>query len=80
MCDTALREHSPYLKLLRACAFVLLQVYQQGKGLPFHFDKDEHLFKEQHKMVHPMLSSVLYLTGATAAPKRLGESETCCAV
>ena len=25
-------------------------------------------------MVHPLLSSVLYLTGASAAPKRLGES------
>ena len=28
-------------------------------------------------MVHPMLSSVLYLTGANAAPKRLGEPDAC---
>lgn len=54
-------------------ALLLLQVYEQGKGLPFHFDKDESLFKQQQEMAHPMLSSVLYLTGASAAPRRLGE-------
>ncbi|EIE26255.1 hypothetical protein COCSUDRAFT_64407 [Coccomyxa subellipsoidea C-169] len=48
-----------------------VQVYERGKGLAFHFDKDEHLFKEDRRMVHPMLSSILYLTGSTF-PKRLG--------
>ena len=56
-----------------ACMTTLVQVYEQGKGLPFHFDKDEQLFKERQQMVHPVLSSVLYLTGAAAATKRMGE-------
>ena len=60
--------------LPEAAVLGLPQVYEQGKGLPFHFDKDESLFKEQQAMVHPMLSSVLYLTGASAAPKRLGKA------
>jgi hypothetical protein len=49
-----------------------VQVYEPGKGLPFHFDKDEQLFKERQHMAHPTLSSVLYLTGAAAARQRLG--------
>ncbi|BDA41198.1 hypothetical protein COCOBI_01-8530 [Coccomyxa sp. Obi] len=48
-----------------------VQVYEQGKGLAFHFDKDEHLFKQEQRMHHPLLSSILYLTGPTF-PKRLG--------
>lgn len=39
------------------------QVYEPGKGLAFHFDKDEHAMKEKHQMIQPVLSSVLYLTG-----------------
>lgn len=39
------------------------QVYRKGRGLEFHFDKDEHVMAEQGKMENPILSSVLYLTG-----------------
>ena len=42
----------------------LCQDYERGKGLAFHFDKDEALFKEHGRMEHPLLSSVLYLTGS----------------
>jgi len=38
-------------------------VYEGGKGLDFHFDKDESLYKTEQKMRHPEFSSVLYLTG-----------------
>ena len=47
------------------------QVYEPGKGLAFHFDKDEQLFLEQRKMVHPLLSTVVYLAGDTSTA-RLG--------
>ena len=56
---------------------VAWQVYERGKGLAFHFDKDEHLFKEERRMVHPLLSSILYLTGSTF-PKRLGDQYSLC--
>ena len=47
------------------------QVYEPGKGLAFHFDKDEQLFLEQRKVVHPLLSTVVYLAGDTSTA-RLG--------
>ncbi|GBF94117.1 hypothetical protein Rsub_07104 [Raphidocelis subcapitata] len=40
-----------------------VQVYQPGRGLAFHFDKDEQLLVEEGAMAHPVWSSVLYLTG-----------------
>lgn len=49
----------------------LLQVYKPGKGLAFHFDKDEHAMKEKQQMIQPVLSSVLYLTG-DSTQERLG--------
>jgi hypothetical protein len=51
------------------CPLVLLmwQVYEPGKGLKFHFDKDEQLLVAEGRMVHPLLSSVLYLTGDAGA-------------
>ena len=49
-----------------------LQVYEPGKGLAFHFDKDEHAMEENHQMIQPVLSSVLYLTG-DCTTERLGE-------
>ena len=51
---------------------IVVQVYQPGKGLAFHFDKDEHALKESSEMVQPILSSVLYLTG-DASTDRLGK-------
>ncbi|KAK9806368.1 hypothetical protein WJX72_011734 [[Myrmecia] bisecta] len=42
-----------------------VQVYQPGKGLAFHFDKDEHMMAEQHVMVHPITSCILYLAGGS---------------
>lgn len=48
-----------------------LQVYEPGKGLAFHFDKDEHAMKEKQQMIQPALSSVLYLSG-DCTQERLG--------
>ena len=48
-----------------------VQVYEPGKGLAFHFDKDEHAMKENQQMIQPVLSSVLYLTG-DSTQERLG--------
>jgi hypothetical protein len=48
----------------------LAQVYQPGKGLAFHFDKDESLLVTEGRTVNPILSSVLYLTGSTQAGSR----------
>lgn len=48
-----------------------VQVYEPGKGLAFHFDKDEHAMKEKQQMIQPVLSSVLYLTG-DSTQERLG--------
>ena len=53
----------------------MLQVYEPGKGLAFHFDKDELAMKERQQMVQPVLSSVLYLTGDSTT-ERLGK--LCC--
>ena len=41
-----------------------VQIYEGGRGLGFHFDKDEHAMREAGSMVNPALSSVLYLTGS----------------
>ncbi|KAL3153737.1 hypothetical protein ABBQ32_013330 [Trebouxia sp. C0010 RCD-2024] len=48
-----------------------VQVYEPGKGLAFHFDKDEHAMKEKQQMIQPALSSVLYLSG-DCTQERLG--------
>lgn len=52
----------------------MLQVYELGKGLRFHFDKDETAFVQTGNMVHPIFSSVLYLTGGTTT--RLGKEKS----
>jgi hypothetical protein len=41
-----------------------VQVYEGGRGLAFHFDKDEHAMESSGVMVNPILSSVLFLTSA----------------
>jgi hypothetical protein len=46
------------------------QVYEGGRGLGFHFDKDEHAMAAHGRMATPLLSSVLYLTGSPADPVR----------
>jgi hypothetical protein len=43
------------------------QVYTGGRGLEFHFDKDEHAMKTRGEMRTPILSSVLYCTGTCSA-------------
>ncbi|KAK9841653.1 hypothetical protein WJX74_009543 [Apatococcus lobatus] len=50
-----------------------VQMYDRGKGLAFHFDKDETLMAQQQTMHQPVLSSILYLTGSYQAD-RLGPS------
>ena len=55
----------------RADGAARAQVYEPGRGLAFHFDKDEQLFRERREMAHPLLSTILYLVGDTGAA-RLG--------
>ncbi len=43
-----------------------VQTYAGGRGLAMHFDKDEALVLSEARVVTPLLSSVLYLTGAPA--------------
>ena len=50
---------------------VFCQIYEHGRGLAFHFDKDEHRLKEEGTMVHPIVNSIIYLTG-DSAKSRLG--------
>lgn len=47
------------------------QIYEHGRGLAFHFDKDEHLLSKEGRMVHPIVNSIIYLTG-DSAESRLG--------
>ena len=49
---------------------VLCQIYEHGRGLAFHFDKDEHLLKEEGTMVHPIINSIIYLTGDSAKSRQ----------
>ena len=49
---------------------VLCQIYEHGRGLAFHFDKDEHLLKEEGTMVHPIVNSIIYLTGDSAKSRQ----------
>ncbi|PRW61039.1 hypothetical protein C2E21_0196 [Chlorella sorokiniana] len=41
------------------------QIYERGRGLGFHYDKDEHAMKEEGRMVNPLFSSVYYVTGSS---------------
>jgi hypothetical protein len=54
-----------FANVLYYCSSMPSQVYEPGKGLGFHFDKDEHVMRSQGKMLNPLWSSVLYLTGST---------------
>jgi hypothetical protein len=45
-----------------------VQLYRPGAGLAFHFDKDEARLVRDGVMRHPLLSSVLYLTGGPPPP------------
>ena len=66
-------EHTQHINASRPfdaiCASC--QIYEHGRGLAFHFDKDEHLLSSKGQMVHPMVNSIVYLTGDSAR-SRLG--------
>ena len=47
---------------------MLPQVYEAGRGLAFHFDKDEHAMATRQQMLQPAASSVLYLSGSVLEP------------
>lgn len=47
-----------------------MQSYEAGRGLTFHFDKDEHIMAQRKEMSHPVLSCILYLTGSSASPRQ----------
>lgn len=53
-----------------AGAEVWVQKYDHGKGLAFHFDKDEALMRQDRAMSHPLWSSVFYLTGKQATRRQ----------
>jgi len=44
-------------------AEVWCQIYENGRGLGMHFDKDEAIVLQEGRVVTPILSSVLFLTG-----------------
>ncbi len=49
------------------------KVYQRSRGLAFHWDKDEKELLATGEMVHPALSTVIYLnTASECAPVPLG--------
>lgn len=54
-----------------------VQKYEQGKGLAFHFDKDEHALRTRGTMKHPQYSSVVYLTGDRARQRQGGPRRSC---
>ena len=39
-----------------------VQIYESGRGLSFHFDKDESKMAKENIVVNPLLSSVRYDT------------------
>ncbi|KAL6778568.1 hypothetical protein ACKKBF_B15310 [Auxenochlorella protothecoides x Auxenochlorella symbiontica] len=49
-----------------------VQIFEKGRGLGFHMDKDEHLMANEGRLVTPLISSVLYLTGTAQNPQRQG--------
>ena len=51
-------------------AEVWCQVYEHGRGLGFHFDKDEEIMKEEQRTETPLFSSVLFLTGDQHFPRQ----------
>lgn len=64
--------------MIDCACWVLVQVYEPGKGLKFHFDKDEQLLVAEGRMVHPLLSSVLYLTGDAGAAEEPRQGAAAC--
>jgi hypothetical protein len=47
-----------------------MQEYRAGRGLAFHFDKDEVAMEEHGEMHQPKFSSILYLTGDKTRPRQ----------
>jgi hypothetical protein len=76
-CPTNPRVHThvrlwapAHTRLLTRPHYACDKVYEPGRGLAFHFDKDEHLLVSDGAMVNPVWSSVLYLTGSCDAGAR----------
>ena len=60
---------SPLLPLDWAGAEYWVQIYNGGRGLAFHFDKDEHIMSSEGRMVNPIFSSVFYLSHTSGPPQ-----------
>ena len=60
-------EHSaPVPKIVGAEWWVHTRPHSANLGHPLHFDTDEWLLNNKHEISHPIVSSVLYLTGGGA--------------
>jgi len=60
-------EHkSPAPKIVGAEWWVHTRPHSANLGHPLHFDTDEWLLNSKHEVSHPIVSSVLYLTGGGA--------------
>jgi len=61
---TLQEEHnSPPPKIVGAEWWVHTRPHRANLGHPLHFDTDEWLLNSKHEVSHPIVSSVLYLTG-----------------
>ena len=61
---TLQQEHeSPSPKIVGAEWWVHTRPHSANLGHPLHFDTDEWLLNSKHEVSHPIVSSVLYLTG-----------------
>jgi hypothetical protein len=69
--------HVDCIEPIQIGGVVCLQKYERGKGLAFHFDKDEHAMRKTGSMQHPQLSSIVYLTGERTQPRQ-GKIYTSC--
>ncbi len=64
---TLQEEHkSPPPKIVGAEWWVHTRPHSANLGHPLHFDTDEWLLNSKHEVSHPIVSSVLYLTGGGA--------------
>ena len=61
-----------------AGAEVWCQVYEGGRGLDPHWDKDEADTEAGRRTRHPQVSSIVYLTGGDAAPSSGGTHGATC--
>lgn len=64
---TLREEHNTAPKIVGCEWWVHTRAHVANLGHPLHFDTDEWLLNSKHEVSHPIVSSVLYLTGGPGA-------------